>query len=214
MKSIQEILKNTITIKEREKIAREKKREADHLKSTTKTGSGEKPDRLKIYNRYMKEYGQEPKTLREYLKDKETFDREIGLAEYEIYCTQEYINEVFGVEIETKDAARISDSIFKSYYEEGNDDLEHVKYIYPIILLAVKNAHESTETKLLQARQTLLEIGIDEYDIPLELDAVIYIRENYDKNQKKRAIKEILLELFPQINNEIILDQIVTNALQ
>ncbi|MCD6654393.1 MAG: hypothetical protein LT067_06465 [Sulfurovum sp.] len=213
MKSIQEILKNTISSKERKERAKKEKQKTDDFKRTIVTGSGEKPDKLKMYNKYIKKYGHEPITAREYLKDQETLDHEIDLVLYEINCTNMYINDVFGVDIELDYVAAISDKIFQEYYEGGNEHLEHASELYPKILHAISHAHEISPTKLIQTKQTLINLGIKENDIPLELTIAIHIREKYAENQKRQALKDILIKLLPEINNKIILEKIATNAL-
>lgn len=210
MSLLDDVLEDNISFEEME---RREKREIESLEASTKTGSGIKPDKLKIFNRHLKQHGLEPLTLREYLKNKEIFDHDIDPLLYEVYCTQNYLNEVFGVEIEENHSVNISCSMFCSYYEEGNTKLEYVENIYPKVLQGIKTAHDTSLTKLHQTKETLIALGIQEDEIPVELKAAIYVRKKYAKNQRKQALKDILVKLLPQINNKIILEEIATNAL-
>ncbi len=188
-----------------------RKKELEGLKRTIKQGSGHKPESLKLYNKYLSKYEGEPITAREYLSELDMMKDDIDAVEYMILCTQDYCNSVFGINAEIKDAARIANPVFQKYYEEGNKRLNFVKEFYPKIIKAVKNAHVFTDAKLKNATEVLEALDIE---LPFELALTILIQKKYGKNQHKNAIKNLLKELIPQIDNQIILEQIASEALR
>ncbi len=184
--------------------------EFKELERTIKLGSGIQPESLKLYNKHMNSISAESITARKYYSDQYIYTPDIDALLYGINCIQEFCQSIFEIEIEAKDAATIDYSEFQKYYEEGSDQLNLVKELYPVIISAVKTAHTFTNTKLANAGIVLEALDLE---IPKELTLVMYIQKNYAKNQYKKATKELVIELLPQINNQIILEQIATKAL-
>ncbi len=188
----------------------QKEKEFKYLDRTIKSGSGIKPESLKLYNRHMSFLSGDSIIAREYHAKSDMYDAEIDALLYGINCIQEFCQSIFGIEIEAKDAATIEYSEFQRYYEEGSNKLDMVKEFYPIAIKAIKMAHTFTDNKLENAVIVLKAL---DQEVPRELTFVMYFQKKYAKNQHKSAIKDLVKELIPQINNKIILEQIAINSL-
>lgn len=182
------------------------RRELEGIHVSVKKGSGEKPEYLKAYNKYMQSRGVEPVTTREYLKD--DFDRdEVKRLEAEIEHTVAFIKRVFDVELSMKEAATIS----HSFYQEGNPIEEILIAHYNKVLHIIQKAHTLTDARIKAFEETLTTLGAS---VPSELQIAKYVRSKYKANQLRRAVTEAVTTIFPTINNKNILDQIAVQALQ
>ena len=199
-----------IDVKEIEKVNIQKKKEFKDFERTIKSGSGTKPESLKLYNKHMNFLSGDSITAREYQFKPDIYNAEIDPLLYGIHCIQKYCKTVFGIDIDKKDAARLEYREFQRYYGEGSRQLDIVKELYPIVIKAINMAHIFTDTKLDNTVTVLKAFG---QEIPYELTITKNIQRKYSKNQHKKVLIVILNELIPQINNKIILDQIAANNL-
>lgn len=190
-------------IEKRAKLIR--KRDLEEVKRTTKSGSGEKPEYLKIYNAY---YDGEPISARKYV-DNESLRDEIEFFVDRIYTTKNEIDRVFHIDIDPKHAAKIVDPLF--FHPSWDEDLSQQEDHFNKIVKSIKIAHSLSDAKIRSTTETLELLGIE---LPSELETAQYVRNHYAKNQLKKAVADATRGIFPQINNKIILDQIATQVLQ
>lgn len=182
-----------------------RKLDLDEVKRTIKSGSGEKPEYLKIYNAY---YDGEPITARKYVDD-ENLRGEIEFFVDRIFTTKQEVNRIFHIDIESKHAAKIVDVLF--FHPSWDEDLSQRKDHFNKIVKSIKVAHSLSDAKIRATIETLESLDIVP---PPELETIQYVKKHYAKNQLKQAVIDAASGIFPQINNKIILDQIATKALQ
>ncbi len=176
----------------------------DEVRDSLKDGSGRMSKSLNIYNKYQKG---EPISAKQYEEDRdvrEEVDRAVSL----ILATKWEIDRIFDVDIEDKDAVKVTDVLF--YQPELEEQLEDRVKHYQMVLHAIKTAHTLTDAQLKTTAKTLDALGVD---MPREMKIILHVRENYAKNQLKTALADAVETIFPSINNKIILDQITAKAL-
>lgn len=176
----------------------------DEVRDSRKDGSGRMPDSLKIYNRY---YDGIPITARQYAENADIRD-EVEHTVLMILATKWQIDRIFNIDIEEKDAAQVTNPIF--YDNELEEELDKKVEHYQTALHAIRTAHSITEAKL---KATMMTLEALDAEIPKVLKMTIYVRENYAKNQLRKALADAIKTIFPSINNKKILDQIAAQAL-
>lgn len=176
----------------------------EQLRASLKDGSGRTPESLKLYNRY---YDGLSITAKQYAEDKDIQD-EVEHTVLMILATKWQIDRIFDIDIEEKHAAQVTDPLF--YNNELEEELEKRVEYYNMVLNIIQTAHNLTDEKISHTKETLEALGID---IPKELELAEYVRSNYAKNQRRKALKNALKDIFPQINNKIILNEITSKAL-
>ena len=198
-----------IDINKNKKREREKKRDLEYTKYSIKSGSGEKSDGLKLYNKYRKQFGKEPITVREYLKDPIIQD-EIESIEFEVFCTMDFFKKVFITPIEQSMAVKVADHRYVTYYIEGMNQMDDKIDRYNSILCAIRTAPSITSVKLNSTIQVLKQL---EETIPDILGYVKHFHENYAKNQQRKALEDAIRSIFPEITEKNIIKEIAANNL-
>ena len=181
-----------------------RKRDLDEVKRTTKSGSGEKPEYLKIYNVY---HAGEPITARKYVDD-ESLRNEIEFFVDRIITTKQEVDRIFNIDIDPKHAAKIVDVLF--WHPQWDEDLSQREDRFNKIVKSIKVAHLLSDAKIKSTIETLELLDIES---PSELETIQYVKKHYKKNQLKQAVIDATRGIFPQIDNNNILDQIATQAL-
>lgn len=181
-----------------------RRKDLKEIERTTKRGSGKKPETLKLYNKYI---SGDPKTAREYLKDAD-LRSEVDYIESIILNTKHTIDVIFKINAELKHIAKITSEIFYNpeYEAELIKRVEH----YNMVLLIIKTAHNLTDASI---NTTIKTLDTTNAKIPIELSIAKYVRENYAKKQLRKAVSDAVKDIFPQITDKVILDQIAAKAL-
>jgi len=125
-----------------------------------------------------------------------------------IFATKSEIDRIFDVDIKENDAAKLISKLF--YSPELEVELEKRVEYYNMVLHVITTAHYFTDEKINRTMKTFKSLGID---TPRELHLAKYVRENYQENQRRNALKEAIKTIFPTINNNFILDEITAKAL-
>lgn len=176
----------------------------DEVRGSLKDGSGRMPDSLKIYNRY---YDGIPITAKQYAENADVRD-EVEHTVLMILATKWQIDRIFDIDVEDKDAAKVTNPLF--YDNELEEELEKRVELYQTTLHVIRTAHSITEAKL---KATMMTLEALDAEIPKVLKMAIYVRENYAKNQIRKALADAVKIIFPSIKNKKILDQIAVQAL-
>lgn len=181
-----------------------RKRDLEEGKLTIKTGSGTKPESLKLYNKYK---NGEPIKARKYYSD-DYLREEVEYTVSDIQNTKKVIDNIFGIDAYIDDVAKIASSLF---YDPSNEEILNIKVIkYYRVLDIIKTAHIPSDAKIRATIETLDSLGIEQ---PSELKTAVYVRDNYAKNQLRKAVSDAVKIIFPQITDKNILDQIAAKAL-
>jgi hypothetical protein len=176
----------------------------DEVRDSLKDGSGRIPDSLKVYNRY---YDGIPITAKQYVENADIRD-EVEHTVLMILATKWQIDRIFNIDIEDKDAAKVANPLF--YDNELEEELEKRVEHYQTVLHAIRTAHSITEAKL---KTTMMTLEALDAEIPKVLKTAIYVRENYAKNQLRKALADAVKTIFPSIENKKILNQIAAQAM-
>ncbi len=199
-----------INIIEVERLERESKREFEDIIKSTEKGSGFKPEKLKIYNKLQKnKYNEDPITARKYISNW-YIQTEVNEAYYEVQCTVDFLKEIFDIDVDMKEAAKVSYSIHQSYYK-GDPSLHKNIKLYKKLSEVINVPHELTKAKVNNAIAVLSALG---EEIPLKLKFAMIIRNKYAKNQLSTVISELVNGFFPEIDDKVILDKIAKKALE
>jgi len=162
------------------------------------------PDSLKVYNRY---YDGVPITVKQYVENADIRD-EVEHTALMILATKWQIDRIFDIDIEEKDAAKVTNPLF--YDNALEEELEKRVEHYQTTLHAIRKAYSITEAKL---KSTMMTLEALDAEIPKVLKTVIYVRENYAKNQLRNALSDAVKTIFPSIKNKKILNQIASQAM-
>ena len=176
----------------------------DEVRDSLKDGSDRIPDSLKVYNRY---YDGLPITAKQYVENADVRD-EVEHTVLMILATKWQIDRIFDIDIEDKDAAKVTDPLF--YDNELEEELEKRVEHYQTTLHAIKTAYSITEAKL---KATMMTLEALDAEIPKVLKIAIYVRENYAKNQLRKALADAIKTIFPPIKNKKTLDQIAAQVI-
>ncbi len=197
--------------KEYDKRINEDKEELANIIATIKKGSGVKPEKLKIYNKFQKyKFQEEPITTRQYLSDY-FMQRDVDIAYYEVQSTMDFLKEIFDIDIDLKEATKVSYRIFQLYYEGDSSLCENIEECKKILKI-IKKAHMLSSAKINNAIKVLEDLG---EEIPSTLKVAKRLQDKYaKKNQLPKAIIKIVQYYFPEINDKNILNKIVAKALQ
>ncbi|WP_373030939.1 hypothetical protein [Sulfurovum sp.] len=131
-----------------------------------------------------------------------------SIPESLILVTKREIDRIFDVDIKEEHVCKIVSELF--YSPELEVELEKRIEHYNIVLHVVKTAHYLTDEKI---KRTMKILEALDTDIPKELYIANYVRENYQENQRRKALKDAVKTIFPSINNNIILNEIANKAL-
>ena len=118
------------------------------------------------------------------------------------------IDSIFNVDIKENHAGEVVSKLF--YNPDLEVELEKRIEHYNMVLNVVKTAHYLTDEKINRTVKILEALNAD---ISKELYLAKYVRENYQENQREKALKDAVKTIFPSINNNTILDEIVAKAL-
>lgn len=176
----------------------------DEVRDSLKDASDRMPDSLKVYNRY---YDGMPITAKQYVENADIRD-EVEHTVLMILATKWQIDRIFDIDIEDKDAAKVTNPLF--YDNELEEELEKRVEHYQTTLHAIRTAYSITEAKL---KATMMTLEALDAEIPKVLKITIYVRENYAKNQLRKALTDAVKAIFPSIENKKILDQIAAQAM-
>ena len=176
----------------------------DEVRDSLKDDSDRIPDSLKVYNRY---YDGIPITAKQYVENADVRD-EVEHTVLMILATKWQIDRIFDIDIEDKDAAEVTNPLF--YDNELEEELEKRVEHYQTSLHAIKTAYSITEAKL---KATMMTLKALDTEIPKVLKIAIYVRENYAKNQLRKALADAVKTIFPSIKNKKILDQIAAQTM-
>ena len=176
----------------------------DEVRDSLKDASDRMPDSLKVYNRY---YDGMPITAKQYVENADIRD-EVEHTVLMILATKWQIDRIFDIDIEDKDAAKVTNPLF--YDNELEEELEKRVEHYQTTLHAIRTAYSITEAKL---KATMMTLEALDAEIPKVLKTAIYVRENYAKNQLRKALTDAVKAIFPSIENKKILDQIAAQAM-
>lgn len=176
----------------------------DEVRDSLKDDSDRIPDSLKVYNRY---YDGIPITAKQYVENADVRD-EVEHTVLMILATKWQIDRIFDIDIEDKDAAEVTNPLF--YDNELEEELEKRVEHYQTTLHAIKTAYSITEAKL---KATMMTLEALDAEIPKVLKIAIYVRENYAKNQLRKALADAVKTIFPSIKNKKILDQIAAQTM-
>lgn len=176
----------------------------DEVRGSLKDDSDRIPDSLKVYNRY---YDGIPITAKQYVENADVRD-EVEHTVLMILATKWQIDRIFDIDIEDKDAAEVTNPLF--YDNELEEELEKRVEHYQTTLHAIKTAYSITEAKL---KATMMTLEALDTEIPKVLKIAIYVRENYAKNQLRKALADAVKTIFPSIKNKKILDQIAAQTM-
>ena len=180
-------------------------KEHEYIEWSAKKGSGEEPESLKLYNRYLKG---ESKTAGEYLSD--PFLREkVEILQEDMQDTKYAVENIFDVLLDDTQTAKMTSPLF--YAPELDEELNLRVLHYYMVLKAIKTAHNITDAKIRATKDTL---GILNAELPAQLKIAIYVKENYKKNQLKKAVIDAVQIIFPQIDDKSTLDLIASEALR
>ncbi len=186
-----------------------KDKELEYIEWAAKRGSGEKPESLKLYNKYIKRKSrEEPKTDREYLNDP-LLREEVAILEEDMQDTKYTVENIFDVLLNDTQTAKMTTPLF--YAPELEDELSLRVLHYFMVLNTIKTAHSITDAKIRATKETLETLGVD---LPKELKIAIYVKEKYKKNQLKKAVIDAVKIIFPQITDKSTLELIATEALR
>lgn len=126
------------------------------------------------------------------------------------YHTEKFFQEVFNVKLEANEIGMLAEPYFKSYFEEGNEYLEDRVKHYKTNLIIMKQAF-CNKKKIQSACELLESLGAT---YPRELEKAKYVIENFQRNQKRELLSEIINANFPFITQKTILDKIYKSSLQ
>jgi hypothetical protein len=176
----------------------------NEVRTSLKMGSDNIPDSLKIYNRC---YNGDSISTKQYTEDKDVRDKVEYTASF-ILATKWEIDRIFDINIEDKYAAKVTDILF--YLPDLEEELEKRVEYYNMVLHVIQTAHYLTDEKINRTRKIFEALKVN---VPKELELAEYVRENYQINQHRKALKDAVKTIFPSINNDFILDEIATSAL-
>lgn len=125
-----------------------------------------------------------------------------------ILATKWKIDSIFDVDIKEDHAGEVVSELF--YSPELEVELEKRIEHYNMVMHVVKTAHYLTDEKINRTMKILEALNVD---ISKELYLAKYVRESYQENQRSKALQDAVKTIFPSINNNIILDEIVAKAL-
>lgn len=125
------------------------------------------------------------------------------------YYTEYFFKTVFNVDLEPREIGLLASKVsFKEYLQERDKDLEEMVEIYTNNLKIVKQAFKNKKNINLSCK-TLELLGAKK---PIELVKAKYVIDNYQPNQKRKLLFEILDENFPFITQESVLNKIYKSS--
>ncbi len=176
----------------------------DEVRDSLKDDLDRIPDSMNVYNRY---YDGVPVTLKQYAENADIRD-EVEHTALMILATKWQIDRIFDIDIEEKDAAKVTDPLF--YDNALEEELEKRVEHYQTTLHAIRTAYSITQAKL---KSTVMTLETLDVEIPKVLKTVNYVREHYAKNQLRKALSDAVKTIFPSIKNRKILNQIAAKAM-
>ena len=193
------------------------KEQSKRVNRNFKTGSGTKTEKEKIYNIWIKEHqGREILTAKKFAEPLFVESQHLEEVMYEIHCTSEYFD------IEFEDAVIISDPKYVRYIQGveqqnqetgaviGNDGIDKTKR-WELAKRVIKKAFAVKPIKVQNAIDTLLELNLD---VPTELTKTIMIQDNYNGNQKVKALTDAFNAIFKDVRHKPTIKIIVRTALK
>ncbi|ACZ11489.1 hypothetical protein [Sulfurospirillum deleyianum] len=166
-----------------------------------------------IYDAYCKALDpkHEPINIRETLGLDEGIPHAFEDIQELAYHAELFFKTIFNVDLEPREIGALAcEANFKAYFEEGCDYLEDRVKRYKENLTIMEQAFIN-EKKIKIACEVLDTLGVKH---PRELERAKYVIDNFQANQKRKLLIEILNVNFPFITQTTVLNKIYESSLQ
>lgn len=166
-----------------------------------------------IYDAYCKALNtkHEPINIRETLGLDEGIPDDFEDIQELAYHAELFFKTIFNVDLEPREIGALAcEANFKAYFEEGCEYLEDRVKRYKENLIIMKQAF-SNEKNIKIACEVLDTLGVKH---PRELERAKYVIDNFQRNQKRKLLIEILNVNFPFITQTTVLNKIYESSLQ
>lgn len=160
----------------------------------------------KTYNAYLKANSKEPLPNKRRMLDLDSgIPYDLEQVVYQAYCANFFFNQVFDIELSIEEAGSIASLSFEEWCGIGNSSLDKKIQDFKKASLIIHQSFNLTQKQVNEAIEILNTLGSD---IPYELERTAYVKSNFKRNQKRKALLEAFSDIFTQINNKIIIDKV------